>query len=100
GSVFVDGLATTQRYPSDNACSQGYVVNVVCHHDGDGGNEERRVLIVGMQHDHDIGARSQRLPIARLLVSSVAVVAVVLEDKQPHAVRETYRLVGAVIIHQ
>ena len=39
-----------------------------------------RVLVIGVQHDHDVGAGGQSLAIAGLLIASVTVVAIVLED--------------------
>ena len=53
-----------------------------------------------MKHDHDVGSRGQGFAIAGLLVASVAVVAVVLEDIEAEAPAEINGVVGTVIVNQ
>ena len=53
-----------------------------------------------MQHDDDIGTRGQGFAVAGLLVTAVAVVAVVLENVQAQLVRKVNGTVRAVVIDQ
>jgi hypothetical protein len=53
-----------------------------------------------MKHDDNVGAGVQSFAIAGLLIASVAVVAVVLEDVQAKAMRDIHGLIGAVVVNQ
>src|SRR5487761_1213221 len=44
------------------------------------GNDGRIVLAVRVEHDHDVGAHLERVPIAGLLVAAVAKVLLVPDD--------------------
>ena len=61
---------------------------------------QRCVLVVGVEHDDDIGASGQSFAVAGLLVASVAVVAVVLKDEEAEAAAEIDGMVGTVIVDQ
>ncbi len=82
GYVFVEGHAATQGCASDNSGAEDYVVDSVGDHAGHGRDQERRVLVVGVDHDDYVGAGGQGFAITGLLVPSVAVVAVVDEMLQ------------------
>jgi hypothetical protein len=71
-------------------------------HDGldDLRHQGRVVLIVRMDHDHDVGAGPERLRVTGLLVGAVAVVLVVDEDLEPQLPRDLERLVGGAVVHQ
>ena len=56
------------------------VVSPSCSLSRDLREQPRIVLIVGVDHHHDIGAGGQRLAIAGLLVAAIAVVAFVDKD--------------------
>src|SRR6202140_3503 len=100
GNVFVDGHAAEQSAAADDARSQHDVINIVSDHARHGGDQQRRVLIVGVEHDDDVGARREGLAVAGLLVASVAIIAVVLEDVQAKAAGKIHSLVGAGIVGQ
>src|SRR5579863_6182237 len=53
-----------------------------------------------MKHDDDIGAGGQGFAIAGLLVASVAVVAVVLENVEAETAGQVDGVVAAVVVHQ
>ena len=76
------------------------VIYIVGDHAGHRRDQQRRVLVIGMKHDDDVGAGGQSLAIAGLLVASVAVVAVVLEDIQAQLPGEIDGVVGTVVVHQ
>src|SRR5207248_9974718 len=63
-------------------------------------DQSRRVLVVGVDHYYDGGARRERLAIAGLLVASVAVIANVYEGLQAQAVRHLHGQVSAQVIYQ
>src|SRR5581483_5630413 len=56
GDVLINRHATQQSAASDDAGSENDIVDIVCHHAGHRGNEQWGVLIVGVNHDHDVGA--------------------------------------------
>src|SRR5438105_1260470 len=63
-------------------------------------DERGVVLIVGVDHDDDVGAGAQRLRVARLPIGAVAVVAVVHEDLEPELPRDFERRVGRAVVHE
>ena len=66
----------------------------------EGGEQPRRVLVVGMDHDHDVGAFVQRQRVARLLVGAVAAILGVDVDGGPRErSRLPDRVVAARIVH-
>ncbi len=95
-NILIDRHAALQGAASDNARTQHDVINIESHHAGHSCNQQRRVLIIGVQHDHDVSAFSQGFPIAGLLVASVAVVLVVNVELQSQLVGDLYRPVGTV----
>ena len=66
--------AAFQRTVAENARSQHHGVQPVDHHVGDGFNKQRGILIVGVQHDNNVGPEFQRFAIAGFLVRTVAFV--------------------------
>src|SRR5438105_12636014 len=85
GYIFVEWHTSVQRLSTDNAGTEHDVIDLVSHHTGHRRHQKRRVLIVGMHHNHHVGARSQSLAIARLLVASVAIILVMDEELQSQA---------------
>ena len=63
--------------------AKNHVINAAGDHARHGRNQQRSVLIIGMNHDHDVGAGGKSLAVAGLLVASIAVIGVV--DEGPHA---------------
>ena len=85
GDVFVKRHAAAQGLPADNARAEHDVVHAVGHHAGHRGHQQRRVLVIGVHHDDDVGARRQRFAIAGLLVAAVTVVAIMHKELQAEA---------------
>src|ERR1700722_4818735 len=100
GNVFVNGHAAEQSAAADDARSQHDVIDIVGDHAGHRHDQQRRVLVVGMEHDDNVRAGGQSLTVAGLLVTSVAIVAVMLEHVQTQAARQIDSVVGTVIVHQ
>ena len=100
GDVFVNRHAPAQSRPADDARAQHHIVDAVGDHARQRRNQQRRVLIIRMHHDHDVRARRQSFAVASLLVAPVAVVAVVDKTLQSQAVRHLDSPVGTVVIHQ
>src|SRR5664279_3187901 len=100
GDVLVQRHAAMQRLTAYDSRPQHHVVHVVSHHAGQGRDEQWRVLIIRVDHDHDIGACREGFPIAGLLVPAVAKVAVVLEHRQSQLPGQCRGFVFAVIVHQ
>src|SRR5690606_30872398 len=70
-NVFKQGQQTVEnvlikRHPAfqgavaQDAGSQYYRIQVACNNIGHRGNEQGRVLVIRMQHDHDVCAKLQR----------------------------------------
>ena len=65
-----------------------------------GQQEFRRILVVRVQHDDQIGAAFQRQPIAGLLVPAVPLVPFVAEHEKVVPARDLDRVVGTEVVHQ
>ena len=63
-------------------------------------HERRVVLVVGVDHDHHVGAAAQRLEVARLLVAAVAAVLDVHDDFQAQPLGDIDRVVVADVVDQ
>ena len=72
GNVFVERHATVQRPAADDARAQNDIIDIVGDHAGQRRDEQRRVLVIGVDHDHHVGAGGQGFAIAGLLVAAVA----------------------------
>src|SRR5262249_13921694 len=69
--------------------------------DADGvGDDPAVILVVGVDHDDDVGPVGQRRLVARLLVAAVAAVLGVLQDRQAHLAGDLDGAVGAAVVHQ
>ena len=64
------------------------------------GHERRVVLVVGVDHDHDVGTTAQRFEVARLLVAAIAAVLDVHDDFEPEAFGDVDRVVVADVVDQ
>ena len=62
--------------------------------------DRRIVLVVGMDHHHDIRAALEGRPVAGLLVSAVSAVPLVPDDVQAEATRFLDRVVARGVVHQ
>src|SRR5579862_8269660 len=58
------------------------------------------VLVVGMNHDDDVGASGQSFAITGLLVAAVTIIAIVLEDVQTETAGNIDGLIGTAVIDQ
>ena len=56
-------------------------------------------MIVGMQHDHDVGARAEGFAIAGLLVAAVPVIAVMNVHLEPKLARHMDGRVGTSVVY-
>ena len=78
--IFVSRHSAGKRTVSQNAGPKHNGIQSIAdnaHHRED---ETRSVLIIGMQHDDDIGIQIQRLPVAGLLIGAVSAVSFVNDD--------------------
>src|SRR5271166_2180946 len=100
GDVLVKRHAPEQSGAADNAGPQHDVVNAVGDHAGHRGDQQRRVLIVGVDHDDNVGTGGQSFTVTGLLVAAVPIVAVVHEGLQAQALRDFQGTVGTVVINQ
>jgi len=100
GDVFVERHAAAKGGASDDAGAEDNIVNAVGDHAGHGGDEQGRVLVIGVKHDDDVGAGGEGLAITGLLVPSVAVIAVMDEMLDAEFLRDFDGAVLAVIIDQ
>src|SRR6185437_14235346 len=87
GNVLVTRHSAAQGASAQNARAQHHIVNAISHHAGHGRHQQGRVLIVGVNHDDDVGAGAEGLAVAGLLVAAITVVAVVSEGVQSQPLR-------------
>ena len=68
---------------------------------GDQGRDPRRVvLVVGVEHDDDVGAGRERRVVAGLLVAAVAEVLAVDDDVEPELAGDVDRLVARHVVDE
>ena len=79
GDVFVKRHASAQRRASNDAGAEHDVIDAVSDHARHRGYKQRRVLIIGVNHDDNVSARGQSFAVAGLLIAAITVVAVVHE---------------------
>ncbi len=60
----------------------------------------RVVLVVGVEHDHDVGAGVQRRVVARLLVAAIATVLLVDDDVEPELAGHVHGLVAGHVVNE
>ena len=85
GDVLVPRHAAMQRLAAYDSRTQHHVVHVVSHHAGHRRDEQRGVLVIGVDHDDDVGPGREGFAITGLLVAAISVVPVVHEGLQPKA---------------
>src|ERR1019366_5467680 len=100
GDVFVKWHASAQRGAANDAGTENDVIDTVGDHARHGGYEQRCVLIIGMDHDDDVGAGGQSFAVAGLLIAAIAVVAIVNEGLQAEPVRDFEGAIGTVIVDE
>ncbi len=100
GDVLVERHSALERACAENARAEDHVVDAAGDHAGHGGDEEGRVLVVGMNHDDDVGAGGERFAIAGLLIAAVAVIGVVDEGLHAELFGESGGLVLAGVVDE
>ena len=66
-----------ERTTTEDARSETDIEQTTCKYVGHGGNESRRVLIIGMHHDYNVSAEIQSFSVAHLLICTVSEVLTV-----------------------
>ncbi len=100
GHILVCGHPSRKGTASDDAGPQDHVINTEGDHAGHGRNQLRGVLIVRMDHHHDIRPVLQRLLITGFLVPTVSQVPFMPECLDPKVPCQRNGPVGAPVIHQ
>src|ERR1019366_3132550 len=100
GNVLVKGHASAQGGAANDAGTENDVIDAVGNHARHRRCQKRRVLIVGMDHDDDVGAGGQCFAVAGLLIAAIAVVAVVDKRLQTEPVRDFESAIGTVVVDQ
>lgn len=98
--ILVQRHAALQGPAGQNTRAQDHVVGAVRDHGAHGAQELGRVLVVRVEHDHDVGLLLQGQPVAGFLVAAVTQVGLVpvrFDAELPGLVRG---VVPAVIVHQ
>ena len=84
----------SRREPSTMSARPSRIGWIIC------GHERRVVLVVGVDHDHHVGAAAQRFEVARLLVAAVAAVLDVDDHLEAEPLGDVDRLVVADVVDQ
>jgi len=100
GNVLVERHPSFEGAGSQDAGGKHRVEFVEGDHGGHGGNEFRRVLVVRVEHDDDIGPHVQRCQVAGLLVSTVSQVLFVDDRCNAETRRHGGGIVTARIVDQ
>ena len=88
GEIFVNRHAALECTTTKDARAQNHVIDATGDHSRHGGHKGRRVLVIGMNHHHDVSSRSEGLAIAGLLIPAIAVIGVVDEGEHAEALGE------------
>jgi len=100
GEEFVKGHAAGEGGAIEHAGAEDKVVDAVGDHGGHGGDEEGRILVVGVDHDDDVGVAGEGLGVAGLLVGAVAAVGGVDGGVEAEIEGEGDGAVGAAVIDE
>jgi len=100
GDVFVNRHPPLQRATPQNPRGQHRVELTGCQHRRHRRNQPRRVLIIRMQHHHDIRTPRQRRRVARLLVAAIAPVAVMPDGMNAKLRRQCHGGISTGVIGQ
>ena len=74
GNVFVERHTALESSAAKNSRPKDYIVYAARDHTCHRRDERGRVLVVGMDHDNDVGAGFKGLAVAGLLVAPITVV--------------------------
>ena len=101
GDILVDRHASFQRALTQNTGGEDHLINPVGDEVDHRLQEERRVLVVGMEHHDDVRPDLERLVVAGLLVAAVAFVLIVLDDIfDAQLLGHLDRVVAAAVVDQ
>ena len=101
GEVLVGRHAAGARLaPRADAVAEHHVAVAAAQQSHQVRHQPRVVLVVGVDHHHDVGAARQRLAVAGLLVAAVAEVALVLDHREAEPAGERHGAVAAAVVHQ
>lgn len=101
GDVLVQGHAALERAAAEDARAEDHGVYAIADHRHHGRDELGGVLVVGVQHHHDVGAQLQGLVVAAFLVAAVAGVLFMHHDvADADALGFVHGAVGAVVVHE
>src|SRR6266851_7228347 len=100
GNVFPDRHPAGQRADAEDARAQHHVEMSAGDHPRHGRHQPRRVLVVGVDHHHDVRPAPQRLGVAGLLVPAVAAVLLVHHHVQAQLARHAHRLVIRLVVDE
>jgi hypothetical protein len=99
GNVLIERHAADQSAARKNARAENHVEVADRHQRRHGGQQLGRILVVGVQHDDDIGVRFERRAITGLLIPSVPAVLVVHDEVETQAPRDGGRIVTTRVVH-
>ena len=101
GDVLPPGHAAAQCEPTQDARSHHKIVELVRDHAGQGRYQLRSILIVGVDHNHDICAAFERQPVAGFLIATVAEIFVVhVHDDAGQRSRERDGAIATAVVDQ
>ena len=99
--VFVHGHAAAEGAAAEDAGGEHDGVEAVGNDGAHGQDELRGVLVVGVNHDDDVGAELEGFCVAALLVAAVAAVHFMDDDvTDADALGYFHGVVGAFVVHE
>ena len=98
--IFPERHAPAERMPTENARCDDGIVGTVDDHGAHGKNEMRIVLIIGMQHHHNVCMTIESSLVTRLLISAVPSVPVMHDGRDAECRRLRRRVVPAAVVNE
>ena len=100
GDVFVKRHAARESTYAKDAGAEGDVIFAVSDHAGKRNKQMRRILVIGMDHDNDVGAAAEGFSVAGFLVAAVSEIFVMDEGEHAEFGGKRRGLVGAGVVNQ
>jgi hypothetical protein len=93
-------VACRQQFVAKDPRVENHIVNPGRDHGRYSGDQSRLILIIWMDHDHDVSTGAQGFRIARLLVASVTEILLVHEHGGAQLPRDRDRIVIARVVDE
>ena len=98
--VLVDGHPSGHGVLREDARPEAHIIHARCDHRGHGRHEARLVLVIGMEHDHDVGPALEGDVVTTFLIATITLVRVVPHAMDTEFLSQGEGIVAAVVVDQ